>query len=197
MVCNGIRKNGRNMEQQTNIATGQPVAPTAGEPANTIIKQQTGQNTGRNQMQSAFFRQELKVFIWVTVSIVLALILAIVWEKSPLIGLLPSGCIFQRAMHIYCPGCGGTRACFHMLHLHPVESFLYHPIIPFVVLILADYYIGAVITLIKHNGKRYYYLRDWFCYIALAIVLGNFIIRNVLLIGFHIDYIGDLLRYWQ
>lgn len=150
----------------------------------------------RERSIHSFMKQEWRTFIIVTAGCLLVLLIAVIWEHS-VIKALPVGCPFQRVLHIYCPGCGGTRASFHMLHLHPIKSFLYHPIVPFAVLILADYFIGAIITLIKRNGRRYYYLKDWFCYIALVIVLGNFIIRNVLLIGFHIDYIGDLLQYWS
>ncbi|MBQ8982841.1 MAG: DUF2752 domain-containing protein [Lachnospiraceae bacterium] len=144
----------------------------------------------------AFVKQERMIFIWVTVGVLVLLFCAFLWKKLPIFQSLPAQCVFAKYLHVYCPGCGGTRATYHMLQFHPVKSFLYHPVVPFITLILADYYIGAIITLIRHNGKRYYFLKDWFCYIALAIVLGNFIIRNVLLIGFHIDYIGDLLQYW-
>lgn len=150
-----------------------------------------------DELLKKFIKQERTAFIWVNVGLILCLTVALVWEYSPLSEMLHASCAIHDFFHIYCPGCGGTRAVYLMMHFHPVESFLYHPLVPFVTVLLAEYYVGAVITLIRKNGKRYYYLRDWFCYIALGIILVNWILRNVLLIKFHIDYIGDLVQFWM
>ncbi|MDF3006033.1 MAG: hypothetical protein K0S22_2505 [Oscillospiraceae bacterium] len=39
------------------------------------------------------------------------------------------GCIFQRFLHIPCPGCGMTRAIKSVLVLDLVAAFLYHPMV--------------------------------------------------------------------
>jgi hypothetical protein len=144
-----------------------------------------------------FLKQERIIFLWVNIGIIVCLACALVWEYSSLSELIPARCAVHDLFHIYCPGCGGTRAVYLLLHLHPVQSFLYHPLVVFVALILAMYEIGAVITLIRRDGRRYYYLKDWFCYVALGIIIVNWVLRNILLIQFHVDYIGDLLQYWQ
>lgn len=144
-----------------------------------------------------FIKRERTAFIWVNVGIIFCLAVVLVWEHLALSELLPGGCAIHDFFHIYCPGCGGTRAVYYMIHLQPIKSFLYHPLVPFVTILLVEYYVGAVITLVRKNGKRYYYLRDWFCYVALGIILVNWILRNVLLIKFHIDYIGDLVQFWS
>ena len=43
--------------------------------------------------------------------------------------LLGTPCIFRQMTGLYCPGCGGTRAAIALLSGHPVRSFLLHPII--------------------------------------------------------------------
>lgn len=145
-----------------------------------------------------FMKQEKQAFFWVTAGGLLLLIGILIWKYCPgLQETLNLRCGIHDMFHIYCPGCGGTRAVYSLLKLHIVESFMEHPMVLFTAVILADYYIGAIITLIRKNGKRYYYLRTWFCYVALGIVIVNFIVRNVLLIRFHYDYMGDLINYWM
>lgn len=143
-----------------------------------------------------FIRNERKAFIWVNAGCILVFVGLMIWKYSPQIQSLHTPCVFHELLHLYCPGCGGTRAVYALLHFDILESLAYHPFVLFVAVILLEYYVGAVITLIRNNGKRYYYLRTWFCYVALGIVVVNFILRNLLLVRFHYDYIGDLLPYW-
>lgn len=146
--------------------------------------------------QKQFMKEEWTKFIWVTAGGILLLTFLLVWKSIPAIQSLKGPCFFHEVLHVYCPGCGGTRAVYELLHLKLWRSFIDHPLVPFTAAILLEYYIGEIITLIRHNGKRYYYLRVWFCYAALGIIIVNFILKNVLLICFHIDLVGDLLKYW-
>lgn len=143
-----------------------------------------------------FIKKERNAFIWVNVGCVLLFIGLMIWKYAPFVQLLDTRCGFHEFLHLYCPGCGGTRAVYALLRLDIIESFLYHPIVPMLALLLVEYYIGAIVTLIRKNGKRYYYLRIWFCYVALGVIIVHFILRNVLLVFCHYDYIGDLLSYW-
>lgn len=147
--------------------------------------------------QQQFIKSERKAFIWVNISGVLLLAALLFWKYSPALQTLHAPCVIHEVLHLYCPGCGGTRAVYELLNLHWLRSFLIHPIVLFIAVILTEYYIGAIITLIRNNGKRYYYLRVWFCYVALGIIVLNTVLRNVLLVCFHYDYIGDLLPYWM
>lgn len=143
-----------------------------------------------------FIKRERTIFIWVTAGGILLLIGVLLWKYLPVLQVLHQPCAFQQLFHIYCPGCGGTRAVYSLLKLHLFESFMEHPVVLFTALVGVEYYIGAVITLIRNNGKRYYYVRVWFCYVALGIIVLNFILKNLLLIVFHYDYMQDLIRYW-
>ena len=55
-------------------------------------------------------------------------------------------CYFSSELHLYCPGCGGSRAVLY----------------------------------------------EWEAWGILVVVLGFFIVRNLLLIFFGIDYLGDM-----
>lgn len=39
-----------------------------------------------------------------------------------------SGCRFREIYHLYCPGCGGTRAMIELLHMHLLKSLYYNPL---------------------------------------------------------------------
>lgn len=39
-----------------------------------------------------------------------------------------SGCRFREIYHLYCPGCGGTRAIIELLHMHLLKSLYYNPL---------------------------------------------------------------------
>lgn len=87
------------------------------------------------------------------------------------------GCIIRRFYGIYCPGCGGTRAVRAFLQGQFVDSFLYHPIVLYVAVIF-------LYCLLFRKKPKVTYL-----YIALGIVILNCIVRNVLLLVFHIETI--------
>lgn len=146
--------------------------------------------------KNEFIRQEWKTFIWITAGGILLFFAVLLWKYLPILQVLHQPCAFQQLLHIYCPGCGGTRAVYSLLRFRLWESFLEHPVVLFTALVGTEYYIGAIITLIRNNGKRYYYVRVWFCYVALGIIVVNFILKNLLLIVFHYDYMQDLIQYW-
>ncbi len=105
-------------------------------------------------------------------------------------------CIFAVVTHLYCPGCGGTRAVRSLLNFHFIESFLYNPLVLVSGLICAYFYIGAIITRLKKNGKVYAPFNEWFLWSILIVLGANVIIRNLLLAFWGIDYIGDLAKFW-
>lgn len=150
-------------------------------------------------MKESFIRQERNIFLWVNAGSLLVLAGILFWRYFPGLQQFHTTCMFHELFHLYCPGCGGTRAVYALLELRLWRSFCSHPLVLFLAVLFAEYYIGAIITLIRRNGKRYYYMRVWFCYVALGIVVVNVVLRNILLVYFHIDYmyLGDLLPYWS
>ena len=56
-------------------------------------------------------------------------------------------CIMLDNFHVYCPGCGGTRAMEALLRLDLIQSLRYNPMI----IILAVFFTAAAIQLITHK----------------------------------------------
>ena len=96
-------------------------------------------------------------------------------------------CLFRAVTKIYCPGCGGTRAVYLLLTGHPVLSFLYHPIVLYTV--FACVYIGArfaIDALIPPVGRKPFRLTPVWLWVALAILLVSWGVKNFFLLALHI-----------
>lgn len=116
----------------------------------------------------------------------------IIMQKAHIIPSRPCGLV--TLFHIYCPGCGGTRALFSVLQGHFLESLFYNPAVLLGALLIVYYEAAVIVTLVKNNGKIYYCRKPILIYIYLVIVFGYAIVRNVLLFAPGIDLLGDILK---
>lgn len=93
-------------------------------------------------------------------------------------------CAFHRITGLYCPGCGGTRATIAFLTGHWIRAFMCHPFVPYVGILCGWFMITQ--TLERICKKRFFFTvryHDAYLWIAVAILCGNFLIRNVLYIA--------------
>ena len=99
----------------------------------------------------------------------------------PHISLPP--CVLHEYFDLYCPGCGGTRACISLLHGHILQSLWYHPLVPYSAAIYGTFMLShaaARLTRFRYfHGLRF---RNWYLYTAIGIVGVNWILKNVLLL---------------
>lgn len=104
-------------------------------------------------------------------------------------------CVIASNSYMYCPGCGGTRAVFSMLHFDFISALRYNIVVPLIGVLYLYYNIGAIISIIK--GKEGFFNKKQLIpiYVFIGIVIANFIFRNILLWGFRIDLIGDFIPY--
>lgn len=112
-------------------------------------------------------------------------------QKIHVVPSIPCGLVV--IFHIYCPGCGGTRALFSMMQGHFLESLYYNPAVLLGALLIIYYEVAVIVTLVKDNGKIYYCRKPVFIYIYLVIVFGYTIVRDVCLLVPGIDLLGDIL----
>lgn len=107
-------------------------------------------------------------------------------------------CGMKYLFHLYCPGCGGTRAIDMLLHGRIFQSLMYHPIIVYLALYFLSYYIPALLQFFGLWKKKINYMIYVYMLIGmLAVIVVHFVVRNVLLTGFGIDYIGECISYWS
>ena len=122
-------------------------------------------------------------------------------------------CMFHAITGWYCPGCGGTRALYFFLPGHWIKSFVYQPLVLYTFVALCYITIRYIITKYKkyvyygsfpshkHNSNashaapvpKAYLPSPMWLWGALILLVINFIIKNILLIGFHIDLLTDFL----
>lgn len=97
-------------------------------------------------------------------------------------------CIFLELTGYYCPGCGGTRACAALFQGKIVKSFLCHPVVVYTAAVFAWYMISHTLEYLTRGrlavGMRY---RDLYLYLAAAIILIQWVVRNLLKLVWGID----------
>lgn len=96
------------------------------------------------------------------------------------------GCAFYNLLHIYCPGCGCTRAYYWMVHFHPWRSFLCNP---FIIVSFVMYLVFMLNTVLvrhtKHLGFKGFPVTS-LVYSTFVILGVQWIVRNILYIGYNI-----------
>lgn len=82
---------------------------------------------------------------------------------------------------------------FAFLQGHFMKSLYYNPAVLLGAVLVLYYEITVIVTIVKNNGKTYYYNKATFLYLYLAIVVGFAVFRDVLLLVAQIDLLGDVL----
>lgn len=111
---------------------------------------------------------------------------------NTLLNFLLGECIIKNKFHIYCPGCGGTRAIIALLKFDIIKSFKYNPIIIMLCLYIL---INILLNNIERKNNKIY-LKVRFCLILsfFTIWFLHFVIRNFLLLFMHVDLLGDFVN---
>ena len=89
-------------------------------------------------------------------------------------------CVFSTYLHIYCPGCGGTRAVEALLRGHILESVWYHPIVMYTVLVFGGFMLTQGLERLGFRHVRGWRYHDWHLYGAVVVLVCNFLIKNLL-----------------
>lgn len=106
-------------------------------------------------------------------------------------------CVLHDVFHLYCPGCGGTRALFALLEGRPLRSFLYNPAILLGLCLLLYYHFRAGMALMKKDYAVYTRISKKPAAAFPFVLLGFAVLRNVLLCFFGVDFLGELAVFWR
>lgn len=125
-------------------------------------------------------------------TLILAVVLAYAAITEELVSRDETVCSFYNTLHLYCPGCGGSRSLLSLLRFNFLSSFMFFPaLIPSVIIFL---YLDTLILISILKGEReplHFFPTKIIISIPIIILL-NFLVRNVLLVFFDIDYISSL-----
>ena len=110
-----------------------------------------------------------------------------------------SSCYLSEHYHLYCPSCGGTRALKLFVQGHFIKSLLSNPIPVYTAVLVIRIWTALLINGFTNKGKEkpVKVMYQWEMWGILVVIAGFFILRNVLLVVFGVDYLGDLASYWQ
>ena len=99
---------------------------------------------------------------------------------------LKTHCLFHRLTGLYCPGCGGKRAVYLLFHGHPLLSLWYHPLVVYTLFVLVYYLFCFLKKKLLHPSVKKP-LPSWPLWGALILLFANCLLKNALLIFFHIE----------
>ncbi len=102
-------------------------------------------------------------------------------------------CLFHLLTGLYCPGCGGTRAVKYLLRGQILKSIQYHPLVCYVAVVVTA---GAVSHLLaKVLGRPKLRMRNYdrYVYLAIVVIVVNWILKNYLLVVHGIDLLAEHL----
>lgn len=102
-------------------------------------------------------------------------------------------CVIHDVLHIYCPGCGGTRAIISLLQGRVLESVYYNPAVLIGAIFAIHYELGVLFTLIKKDGTRYYCTSLVPLVVCGVILVIFMIVRNYLLLELGYDMLQDFI----
>jgi hypothetical protein len=101
--------------------------------------------------------------------------------------LPPVPCFFQTFFGIYCPGCGGTRAVEALLHAHFLRAVWYHPFVPYAAFLYIGFMVSNGLNKAGVKAVRGWRYHNWYLYVGAAIIIVNFIVKNILKLMFQIS----------
>lgn len=105
-------------------------------------------------------------------------------------------CVSYKFLHLYCPLCGGTRAIFALLELDLISALKYNPFLFYLAFAAVAYDVKACIWVFKGKDGAFD-LPSWLIWLTVVLFVMFLVGRNLLMIAWGIDPIGDLVTYWQ
>lgn len=90
---------------------------------------------------------------------------------------------------LLCPGCGGTRAFFYFIKGEFVCSFFFHPAVPYMEVLYMVYMIRGALHFLSKGRLPFMRFRLGYVYAAIGIILVQFVVKNILLLGYGIVWI--------
>ena len=107
-----------------------------------------------------------------------------------------SMCLLHDFLHLYCPGCGGTRAVVALLRGQIVHSLRCNPLSAYLAVGYLALDIRIAVAIVR--GESYAIrVPMWYLWVMLILAILHCVVRNVLMITIGYDYLGDLVRFWH
>lgn len=96
-------------------------------------------------------------------------------EKTGFHGILE--CKMKRTLGLPCPGCGGTRALWYLLHGRILSALYYHAFAVYGAIWYLMFFITQTLQRITRGRLSGIQFRDKFLYIAIVILIAQYILK--------------------
>ena len=97
-----------------------------------------------------------------------------------------SRCWIWGHWHVYCPGCGGTRALTALARGQLGQALRYHPPVLVTLFLAAAYLLTQTVWRLRGRRGWTLHYRPWWPALLVGLFLVNCLVRNVLWLGFGI-----------
>ena len=87
-------------------------------------------------------------------------------------------CPFRLLTGMQCPGCGSTRACYQLLHLHPVAAFKLNPLFMLTLPFIVYGFLGYTKSAITGQPQRRLFVPSFYLWAWLILMIFFWIFRN-------------------
>lgn len=92
-------------------------------------------------------------------------------------------CSLYSMTGLYCPGCGGTRACYALAQGHILESIILHPLVFYLAVGYVVYMLSHLLDILTQGKIRGCYFCPYYWYIGVGILLVQFVVKNLALLA--------------
>jgi hypothetical protein len=87
-------------------------------------------------------------------------------------------CPFRLVTGCQCPGCGSTRACYQLLHLHPVAAFELNPLMVMTLPFIVYGFLGFTRSAITGKPQRRLFIPSIYLWAWLVLLVFFWVFRN-------------------
>ena len=126
---------------------------------------------------------------------VFAVLILLVRPLSKRLPVLFGGCFLHDWLHLYCAFCGGTRAMEDLVRLNVVEALRHNALVVLLVLCFLIWDVTALIRMLKGHARWWAIPQKSGLIVTVALV-AYLVVRNVMMIVWQYDPVGDLGRFW-
>lgn len=94
-------------------------------------------------------------------------------------------CSLHSMTGLYCPGCGGTRACYALMQGRILDSIIMHPMVFYLAAGYVIYMLSYLLDILTKGKIRGCYFCPYYWYIGVGILLVQFVVKNIALLAGH------------
>ncbi len=109
-------------------------------------------------------------------------VLLLLFLQIDLREILPP-CSLHSMTGLYCPGCGGTRACYALLQGDILDSVIMHPLVLYLAAGYVIYMVSHLLDILTKGRVRGCYFCPYYWYIGVGILLIQFVVKNMALLA--------------